>query len=239
MRDLCRDRSVVSRCVRTRSPNHPANRRPPAVECLEDRVLMAATVYEAESAALAGATFAHSPGGFTGTGYADYRNGSGDSVEWTVDVADDGAYDLGVRFANGGSGDRPLQLSIDGAVAGDVLSFPSTGDWTRWETVTHTVTLSAGTHAVRLTAVGSSGANVDSLTVEPGAESTPPPPPPATQTLEAEDATFTGANASRAKSGFSGTGYIDFSNASGDYVEWSLDAAEGGTVDLQFRYANG
>jgi hypothetical protein len=169
MRDLCRDRLVVSHCVHTRRPRTDStDRRPPAVEFLEGRVLLAANVYEAESAALVGATVAHFPGGFTGTGFADYREASGDSVVWAVEVTDDGAYDLAVRYANGRSGDRPLQLSIDGAAAGDVLSFPATGDWANWATVTRTVTLSAGTHEVRLTAVGSSGPNVDSLTVEPG-----------------------------------------------------------------------
>jgi hypothetical protein len=75
MRDLCRDLLVVLRSVPFPRPrNRPAKPRRPAVEGLEGRVLLAATVYEAESAALTGASVGRSPGGFTGAGYVDYRN---------------------------------------------------------------------------------------------------------------------------------------------------------------------
>jgi len=45
------------------------------------------------------------------------------------------------------------------------LSFVGTGSWTTWQTVSVTVNLQAGTNRIRLTSVGSSGANIDSLTV--------------------------------------------------------------------------
>jgi len=241
MRDLCRDLPVVPRCARSHEPRtNPTRPGGPAVECLEGRLLMAAVVYEAESATLTGATVSRSPGGFSGAGYVDYRNPSGDSVEWTVGVDADGGYALAVRYANGKLADRPLELAVDGVVTGQV-SFPFTGEWADWATVTRHVQLSAGTHTVRLTAVGWSGPNVDALAVEASdlAPDDNPPPPPPGQTLEAEDADFDGADASRSNAGYSGSGYVDFAHASGDYVEWSVDAAEAGAVGLRFRYANG
>ena len=225
MRNLCRDLPVVPRCARSHEPRtNPTRPGGPAVECLEGRLLMAAVIYEAESATLTGATVSRSPGGFSGAGYVDYRNPSGDSVEWTVGVDADGGYALAVRYANGKLADRPLELAVDGVVTGQV-SFPFTGEWADWATVTRHVQLSAGTHTVRLTAVGWSGPNVDALAVEASdlAPDDNPPPPPPGQTLEAEDADFDGADASRSNAGYSGSGYVDFAHASGDYVEWSAE----------------
>jgi hypothetical protein len=236
MRDLDRDHLVVSRFPYPQKSKSSSVRRP-AVEGLEGRVLMAATVYEAESAVLTGATVSRSPGGFSGAGYVDYRNPSGDTVEWAVEVPADGAYALGVRYANGSSGGRPLQLSIDGAAAADAVTFPGTGDWAVWGSVTRTVTLSAGPHVVRLTAIGWSGPNVDALTLEP--TDALPPPPPATQTIEAEDGKFVGPRTSASNSGYSGSGYVDFVHNADDYVEWSVDAAAAGPAELEFRYASG
>jgi hypothetical protein len=39
--------------------------------------------------------------------------------------------------------------------------------------------------------------------------------------------------------GFTGTGFVDYLNPAGDYVEWTFDQADAGNVTLNFRYANG
>jgi uncharacterized delta-60 repeat protein len=67
----------------------------------------------------------------------------------------------------------------------------------------------------------------------------PPPPPPDEIILQAEDATLVGAVVRRDNPGYQGTGYADFINTSGDYVEWTFDLPSGGSYDLIFRYANG
>lgn len=59
-----------------------------------------------------------------------------------------------------------------------------------------------------------------------------------TRTLEAEDATLGGgAVVSTGSTGYTGTGLVDYVNASGDYVEWQTNLSLPGTYILRFRYA--
>jgi hypothetical protein len=63
--------------------------------------------YEAEQAVLNGAIVATNQTGYTGTGFADYQNATGDYIEWTVNAAAAGSFSLQFRYANGGSTNRP------------------------------------------------------------------------------------------------------------------------------------
>ncbi|MEW1861108.1 CBM35 domain-containing protein [Streptomyces sp. NPDC088194] len=58
------------------------------------------------------------------------------------------------------------------------------------------------------------------------------------QLYQAEDATLSGAVVGSDEDGYTGTGYADYQNAAGDYVQWTVQAAAAGTYTLQFRYAN-
>ena len=179
-----------------------------------------------------GATFGNSGSGFTGTGYVDYANATGDYVEFTVTAPSAGAYSLAFRYANGSTSDRPLELKVNGTVVNAPLSFPATGGWGTYMSVTANATLAAGSNTVRLTAVGKSGGNLDSLSVAAGA-------PAPTGTFQAEDARRVGATFSSSNAGYIGGGYVDYTNATGDYVEFTVNAAAAGTYALDFRYANG
>jgi hypothetical protein len=77
------------------------------------------------------------------------------------------------------------------------------------------------------------GPNIDSVTVR-GLT------PPRGVTLQAEQATLSGAKVASSNAGYIGTGYADYSDTPGSFVEWSgvVDNA-GGTRTLTFRYANG
>ncbi len=120
--------------------------------------------YEAEAATLSGAVVGTDHSGYSGTGFADYRNNSGDYIEWSVEVPSAGLYTVSFRYANGGAGDRPLELKVNGAVVAGNLSFVPTGVWNAWGfTASEQVSLNAGLNTVRITAIGSSGANVDYL----------------------------------------------------------------------------
>ena len=194
-------------------------------------------VLQAESANLFGARVENDHPGFTGTGYVDFAHASGDWVEWAVNVAAGagGPRRLGFRYANGSAADRPLELRVNGTVVRPSLSFPPTGTWRTWQTVSLDVTLNAGANSVRLTTVGSGGGNLDSLTVAALAAS------PAARRFEAEAANVSGAAVESTHAGFTGTGYVDFAHASGDFVEWTVPVAAGsaGAHGLEFRYANG
>src|SRR5687767_14945317 len=124
-------------------------------------------VLQAESANLFGARVENDNSGFTGTGYVDFAHASGDWVEWAVNVAAGagGPHRLEFRYANGSAADRPMALRVNGTVVRPSLSFPPTGTWRTWQTVSLDVTLNAGANSVRLTTVGSGGGNLDSLTV--------------------------------------------------------------------------
>jgi hypothetical protein len=163
---------------------------PPAFETEASAVVT--TVYEAEAATLSGALVAADKTGFTGTGYADYQNPSGDFVEWTANVATAGNYTLGFRYANASSGTRPLAITINGALAQPSLAFPNTGTvWTSWNTVTFSAALAEGPKRIRATATGSSGANIDHLFIAAGTSGggsdagTPPPTTPTAAALAA------------------------------------------------------
>jgi len=137
---------------------------------------IAQTIYEAEDATLSGPAPANSNGGYSGTGYADYANNSGDYVEFALSATSAGSYPIAFRYANGGTTDRPLQLSVNGALVVASLSFPPTGGWTTWlYTATNNVTFNAGLNKVRITAIGSSGANVDHMLVTVNGTSAPAP----------------------------------------------------------------
>jgi hypothetical protein len=274
-----------------------------------------------------GAKVLATSGGFTGTGYVDYQNATGDYVEWTVNATVTASHPLTFRFANGSTA-RPLELKINGAVVNGALSFPGTGSWTTWNTVAMTAALKAGANTVRLTATGSNGPNLDNLVV--GLPAAPPPWPVVSTTIvsptedntptwtwtsgggtgsgtfrykldstdfssgtttttdrtftpplplvngwhffyvqersadgqwsmtgfgpsvdvethlpyalseqQAESATFAGAIYAHSFDGFSGAGYVDFQNASGDYLELSPVVPNDGIYKVSFVYANG
>ncbi|MEO1448147.1 MAG: glycoside hydrolase family 9 protein [Bacteroidota bacterium] len=60
-------------------------------------------------------------------------------------------------------------------------------------------------------------------------------PPSGGGTYQAEDYTDAAASFSTANAGYEGTGFMDY----GSYVEWNNVNEGAGTVDLEFRYANG
>ncbi|MGB3401558.1 MAG: kelch repeat-containing protein [Microcoleaceae cyanobacterium] len=131
-----------------------------------DFAAIVSTTYQAEDATLMGPVVL-SGRGSQGTGYADYQNLTGDYIEWTVDGGNGGTYDLSWRYANGSSSspNRPLELNINGVTELASLNFPATGGWSTWDLVTESVELNPGNNTIRLTAIGSSGANFDWLEV--------------------------------------------------------------------------
>jgi alpha-glucosidase (family GH31 glycosyl hydrolase) len=125
------------------------------------------------------------------------------------------------------TGNRPLELRVNGAVARPTLAFPVTG-WTHWSSVTTNVTLNAGNNTLRLTAIGASGSNIDYVRVDG-----------ATYEAENDPAIRVGPIYSTEYPGYSGTGYVDFQNATGDSLELIVNVPTAGTYPLEIRYANG
>ena len=121
--------------------------------------------YQAEDATLTNATVASNHAGFTGSGFVDYTNATGSAVEWTVNAASAGGADVVFRFANGTTVNRPMDISVNGTVVASGVSFPGTGNWDTWTTVTVHVTLNAGANKIKATATTANGGpNVDKIT---------------------------------------------------------------------------
>ena len=190
------------------------------------------TIYQAESATLSGVIASSENAGYTGSGYADYQNSSGDYIQWTVQAPSAGTYMLEFRYANGGGADRPLDITVNGTDAG-TAPFAATAGWTSWTIQGVLVQLESGANTIRATDTGSSGGNVDYLGISQ--DSVPAP----AQIYQAEDATLSGPVVADSNSGYTGTGYADYQNASGDYVQWTVQVPTAATYILEFRYANG
>ena len=107
--------------------------------------------------------------GFSGTGYMDFGTNFGESISWRkITIPSNNGPDtftLVFRYANGGATDRPLDLLISGGNPIRV-SFPPTGGWASWSTVSVDVPLSVDVdQSIRLTSVNSTGPNIDYLQI--------------------------------------------------------------------------
>jgi hypothetical protein len=197
-----------------------------------DATAGASVIYEAERVAITGARVSAAHPGFGGSGFVDYVRATGESVTFTVNAPAAGRYVLAFRYANDGSSPRPMGLTVGTTPVAGGVTFAPTGAWDNWPTAAVTVPLAAGANRVVLSSIGKSGPNLDALSVQMLA-------PPAAVTYEAELAAAIGATVAAGNTGFTGAGYRDYQHATGDYVEFTIDAAAGGQYALDFRYANG
>ncbi|MET7351658.1 PQQ-dependent sugar dehydrogenase [Streptomyces mirabilis] len=138
----------------------------------------AATDYQAEDATISQGAVATNHTGYTGTGFVDYTNITGSYVEFTVSAATAGTSSLALRYANGTSVDRPMDLSVNGTVVASGVSFPATTDWNTWATKSVNVQLNAGSNKIRATATTANGGpNLDRVSVAAAADTQAPSRP--------------------------------------------------------------
>jgi hypothetical protein len=188
--------------------------------------------YEAENATISQGVLETTHTGFSGTGYVNADNVVGSYVEFTVNAAAAGTGTIAIRYSNGTTTDRPASVAVNGTVVNASLSFGATTNWDTWATTTVTASLSAGTNKVRITGTTANGpANLDYVDVTLGTA--------AATTYEAESATLSQAAVATNHTGYTGTGFVDYTNIVGGYVEWSVPASAAGTATLTLRYANG
>ncbi|MGD0340046.1 MAG: CBM35 domain-containing protein, partial [Bacteroidota bacterium] len=130
--------------------------------------ILSGPYFEAENATMSGAVFANDHPGYSGTGFADYLNLTGDYVEWTINTGNVVTTELIFRYALDTT-NRTLELRVNGVVADDSLTFTRVGpEWTNYSVLhSNPVNLIAGANTIRLTAIGESGPNLDYLAVIP------------------------------------------------------------------------
>ncbi|MFI6290577.1 family 20 glycosylhydrolase [Nonomuraea sp. NPDC050790] len=118
--------------------------------------------HEAENAVISRGVVESNHAGYSGTGFVNYDNVTGGYVEFTVTAAAAGPATIRLRYANGTTANRRMN------VAGTMVDFPGTGAWTTWQTRTLTLPLAAGANVVRATATTANGGpNLDYLEVAP------------------------------------------------------------------------
>jgi alpha-galactosidase len=120
--------------------------------------------YEAEDATIFEGVVEANHAGFFGSGFVNSANQPGPYVEWSV-TGVGGSTTVTIRHANGVTTTRTAELRVNGAVV-QSLSFPGTGAWSSWSTVSVAANLNAGANTIRVTATGPEGnPNLDRLTV--------------------------------------------------------------------------
>jgi hypothetical protein len=101
--------------------------------------------------------------GFLENGYYNFENTLSSYGVWEIFSQVDAKTTLTIRFANGGTSDRNMALSMNGKSVGSV-SFPATG-WTTYSEAKIDVTLKAGVNTLKLSSMSSDGGpNVDMFT---------------------------------------------------------------------------
>jgi glucose/arabinose dehydrogenase len=100
--------------------------------------------------------------GHTGDGYLDFGSGVGEWIDFDVTIPDDEPRDFAIRFANGGSTNRPVEVLVDGFVV-TTFDMPPTGGWTRWSKAWMTLPLPAGDHTIRIRTTINNGPNIDRI----------------------------------------------------------------------------
>ncbi|MCT9930252.1 carbohydrate-binding protein [Planotetraspora sp. A-T 1434] len=187
--------------------------------------------YEAETATISQGTVASDHLGYSGTGFVDYTNVAGSYVQWAVNAPTAGQYNIKLRYANGTTVDRPEDVTVNGNLVANDLSFPPTANWDTWATKTITATLNAGTNLIRATGVTANGGpNTDYIEVDPA---------PAAVDYQAENATISQGVVESNHLGYTGTGFVNFTNIAGSYLQQAVSSTTARATSLTIRYSNG
>ncbi|TDX32379.1 putative Ig domain-containing protein [Modicisalibacter xianhensis] len=176
-------------------------------------------------------------------GYADFGATNADFLTFSFELSGAQAGDsvLRVRYANGSTADRPLEVFVNNVSVGIFAFAPPTGvtgddAWSEWLTLDIPADLVSGLNTVRLQATDNTGPNIDQLEILQEPQDTTP----GYTEYEAESAELDGAvvvTASEDDRNASGDGFVDFTGSGDQTITWSVDVAEAGTYEIAFRYA--
>ncbi len=129
------------------------------------------TTIEAESAKWASgkAAVEEEYTGFSGSGYVNTENESGVYIEFELDAAQLGEYQVNVYYALGVEGNRPMGIVVNGEELFE-MDGNSTSDWSQWTPVNFTISLDEGKNNFRIVGSASEGLpNIDKIEVKQGA----------------------------------------------------------------------
>jgi GH18 family chitinase len=174
------------------------------------------------------------PGGFN-VGWA----AAGEWLEYTVNVATTGSYTMELRVA-ATAATRTVHVEVDGATVGGTIAIPNTGNYQTYQTVSVTVSLTAGQRVLRLVHdTGSANVNWIRFTAVQG---------PSYQYFEAEAGTgantapmsvVADANASGGQFTWSATTTSNTGVPANGHVTFAFTAPAAGTYNLWGRFLVG
>lgn len=129
-----------------------------------------------------------------------------------------------------------LHLNVTKQFTTTILPANATNKTVIWTTTDETVAtvssdglvaaLSGGTATITATTEDGAKTATSNITVIPN-----------NQVYQAEDAEFGGPTIATNQLGYNGTGFLDYTNLSNDFIKWTVYAPTTGTYNLSFRYA--
>ncbi|WP_180290802.1 carbohydrate-binding protein [Streptomyces sp. TLI_171] len=123
-------------------------------------------VYQAEEARISQGVVENNHTGYSGTGFVNLANTAGSYAEWTIQSGSAAGATLDLRYANGTTVDRPMDIAVNGTRVATGRSFPPTANWDTWATTSLPITLKAGANTVRATSTTADGGpNLDRITI--------------------------------------------------------------------------
>ena len=190
------------------------------------------TTYPAENATRGGGTVLETTNaGFLGTAYVNFPANGGTLTFSNVPGNGGGAHNLSIRYANGGTTGRTGNIIVNGVSS--TITFPPTGGWAVWQSITRSVTLvNSATNTIQLTSTGADLGNVDQITLSRAVTA---------DTYQAENypITGTGTVVETIHAGYLGTGYVNLGLNAGTLTFTGVDGNGGGSKTLALRYALG
>lgn len=196
----------------------------------------AGTTYQFENGTLGGATppvIETTNAGYSGTGYLNLSATTSSVTFLNVSGNGGGTKALVIRYALGSAAARTGNLVVNGVSSS--ITFNPTGSFTTWLDRTVNVTLNnTNTNTIQFTSTGDDFANLDRLTVPPGASSS--------ITYQAESATVGGTTppvVETINAGYSGSGYVNFMTSTSTLTFSNVEGGGGGAKTLAIRYALG
>lgn len=124
--------------------------------------------YEAESGTLNGVNINENHVGYTGNGFVDGFVDVGDSVEFNVDITEEGLYPLVFRYSNDIGSTATRNVYIDGIKIG-TIELKDLESWDSWSHLDSSIatTLTVGLHDIKIAydSENSGAINLDSMTL--------------------------------------------------------------------------
>jgi hypothetical protein len=206
--------------------SYSATLRPGETRLIRARPANPTIRLEAEDATISQGVVEANHLGYSGTGFVNGDNVAGSFTEWRVDAAQAGSTSVTIRYANGTTTNRPMDISVNGQVVSAGRAFNPTGNWDTWADSTLTVPLLAGSNTVRATATTANGnPNLDFLQFAQA-------PPPATS-YEGEAGTLGGTAVVASCSACSGGAKVRFiGNGGANDVTISVTVTTAGSRTL-------